>query len=273
MSKSAKIVGFIGCALLASTPAFSADIAARPFTKAVPTQVQTWTGAYIGGTAGYGWGESNSTISPIDTQFIPFFQSQGAIPTSLTPRLKGFIGGGEVGYNWQSGHWVTGLEADFSYSGLRGDLSSYAPEIGAIPATLTSQSAELAWLGTARARLGYLAGPDTLLFATGGLAYGRVKVSTGLEPQMTPLPCSTSVICSPGAASQTLVGWTIGGGVETRIASRWTAKIEYLYFDLGKISDTTQSVSPAPFWNGKPILGVSSDITGNIVRVGLNYQL
>lgn len=234
--------------------------------------VQSWTGAYVGVTAGYGWGESNSTISPIDTVFIPFFQSQGSIPTSINHRFNGFIGGGEVGYNWQFGSWVTGLEADFSYSGLRGDVTSYAPQIGANPETLTSQGTELAWFGTARARMGYLASPDTLLFATGGLAYGRVKVSTGLVPEPT-LPCATSVICSAGSASETRVGWTVGGGVESRFAPNWTVKVEYLYFDLGKISDTALGLSSNPFWRGLPIMGVSSDITGNIVRVGLNYQL
>ncbi len=61
--------------------------------------------------------------------------------------------------------------------------------------------------------------------------------------------------------------------METRIASKWTAKIEYLYFDLGKISDTALSLSNRPVWNGVPMVGVTSDITGNIVRVGLNYQL
>jgi len=271
MSGFAKIVCFAGCALLASTPAFSADVAPRPFTKAVPMPVQSWTGAYVGVTAGYGWGDSNSTITAIDTQLIPFFQSQGSIPTSLNHRLKGFIGGGEVGYNWQSGHWVTGLEADFSYSGLRGDVTSHAPQIGANPETLTSQSTELAWFGTARARMGYLASPDTLLFATGGLAYGRVKVSTNLVADPS-LPC-TNVVCSAGSTSETRVGWTIGGGLETKIASSWTVKVEYLYFDLGNISDATNSASPLPFWNGRPMVGVNSDITGNIVRLGLNYQL
>ncbi|MEH2513786.1 outer membrane immunogenic protein [Nitrobacteraceae bacterium AZCC 1564] len=270
MSGSAKIVCFVGCALMASTPAFSADIA--PLTKAAPMPVQSWTGAYVGGIAGYGWGESASTISPIDTVLVPFFQSQGAIPTSLHHRFKGFVGGGEVGTNWQFGRWVTGLEADFSYSGLRGDVTNYAPQVGAVPETLTSLGTQLSWFGTARARMGYLATPETLFFATGGLAYGRVKVSTGLVPEPI-FPCAMNAICSIGAASETLVGWTIGGGVETRIASGWTAKIEYLYFDLGKISDTAVNRFGAPVWRGLPILGVSSDITGNIVRVGLNYQL
>jgi outer membrane immunogenic protein len=266
------MISLVGCALMTSTAAFSADIASRPVYKAEPAPVQAWTGGYLGATAGYGWGESASTIAAIDTVLVPFFQSQGSMPTSLHPAFKGFIGGGEVGYNWQAGRWVTGLEADFSYSGLRGDMISYAPPIGANPETLTSQSATLSWFGTVRARAGALVTPETLLFATGGLAYGRVKVSTGLVPDPT-APCANNAICSVGSASDVLVGWTIGGGLETRIASKWTAKIEYLYFDLGNISDTAFSLSGIPGWRGLPIVGVTSDITGNIVRLGLNYQL
>jgi outer membrane immunogenic protein len=272
MSRSVKMISLVGCVLLASTTAFSADIASRPVYKAEPAPVQAWTGGYLGATVGYGWGESTSTIAAIDTQLIPFFQSQGVIPTSLHPAFKGFIGGGEVGYNWQVGRWVTGLEADFSYSALRGDVINYAPQVGAVPETLTSQSIELAWFGTVRARMGYLATPDVLLFATGGLAYGQVKVSTGLVPEPT-TPCANNAICSVGSASDVRVGWTVGGGLETRIASKWTAKIEYLYFDLGNISDTAFSLSGNPAWRGLPIVGVTSDITGNIVRLGLNYQL
>jgi len=259
-------------ALTIVTSAYAADLAAQPSYKAGPVPVQTWTGAYIGGTAGYGWGDSNSTIAPVDTLIAPSLFSQGLVPTSLNPRFKGFIGGGEVGYNWQFGHWVTGLEADFSYSGLRGDASNFVPLAGANPAMLTSQSTELAWFGTARARMGYLAGPDTLLFATGGLAYGQVKVSTGVVPQVSPLlPCTISGYCSSGSTSETRVGWAVGGGVETKIASGWTAKVEYLHFDLGSVSDTAYGTSITVL-NGVPLVRATSDIAGDIVRVGVNYQ-
>jgi outer membrane immunogenic protein len=238
----------------------------------VPAPAQTWTGAYVGATTGYGWVESPSVISAIDTQLVPFFQSQGSMPKSLNPKFRGFVGGGEVGYNWQSGYWLAGLEADFSYSRLRGDDIFSAEQIGANPATVTTQSNRLDWFGTVRGRMGVLMTPDVLLFGTGGLAYGQVKATTTVVPEPTS-PCSNNVLCSTGSTSETRVGWTIGGGLETRIASKWTAKIEYLHFDLGSISDTTHSASNLPFWRDKPMVGVTSDITGDIVRIGLNYQL
>jgi outer membrane immunogenic protein len=151
-------------------------------------------------------------------------------------------------------------------------VTYYAPEIGANPETLTSHNTELSWFGTARARLGYLVTPETLFFATGGLAYGHVKVSSTLVPEPT-FPCARNALCSAGSASETRIGWAIGGGVESKIASNWTAKVEYLHFDLGTISDTTLSKATFAAWPGKPIMGVNSDITGNIVRIGVNYQL
>src|SRR4051812_43404922 len=93
MSKSAKIVGVIGCALLASTPAFSADIASRPLTKAAPMPVQTWTGGYIGGTAGYGWGDGRSDVTALEPFLAAPYQQLGMLPRTLNPSLKGFIGG------------------------------------------------------------------------------------------------------------------------------------------------------------------------------------
>lgn len=273
MSKSAKLACVIGCVLLVSTPALTADNLAQPHYKAaVSPQIVTWTGAYIGATLGYGWTESASTITAIDTIITPFFLSQGTMPRSLNSRFDGFIGGAEIGYNWQIDRWVTGLETDLSYSKMRAGVTYYAPEIGANPETLTSHNTELSWFGTARARLGYLVTPETLFFATGGLAYGHVKVSSTLVPEPT-FPCARNALCSAGSASETRIGWAIGGGVESKIASNWTAKVEYLHFDLGTISDTTLSKATFAAWPGKPIMSVNSNVTGNIVRIGVNYQL
>jgi len=272
MSTSAKSACVMGCVLLASTPALSADNLAEPHYKAALAPLPGWAGAYIGGTVGYRWAESASSVSALDPVFMSFSQSQGSIPTSLDSRLKGVIGGIEVGYNWQFGHWVTGLEADFSYAKSTSVATHHALEVGALPEMITSHSTELTWFGTARGRLGYLATPDTLLFATGGLAYGQAKVSTNVVPDPSQ-PCRRNVMCSSGEASDTLVGWTIGGGLETKIASNWTAKIEYLHFNLGSIGNTATTLTSNTFWRGTKMIGVDSDITGNIVRIGVNYQL
>lgn len=275
MSKFTKIAGFAGCALLASTPALSADIAARLFTKAAPMPVQSWTGAYIGGTAGYGWGESRSDVTAIEPFLAQPYQRLGMLPRAQNPSLKGFMGGGEVGYNWQSGQWVAGVEADISYSALQGDETYSVPEVPGNSLVAMAHSAKLDWFGTVRARTGALVTRETLLFATGGLAYGRIKTSTNIVSTDPAFTCARAnvALCSAGSASETKIGWTIGGGLETKISTGWTAKIEYFYFDLGSVSDTAHSTSTLPVWNGQPIVGVKSDITGNVVRVGVNYLL
>ncbi len=92
-------------------------------------QAQTWTGAYIGGTAGYGWGDSRSDVTALEPSLAVPYQQMGMLPQALNPSLKGFMGGGEVGYNWQSGWWVAGFEADISYSALRGDETYSVPPV------------------------------------------------------------------------------------------------------------------------------------------------
>lgn len=259
MSKSFIIACLLGCAVMASAPAFSADL-------------PNWAGVYVGISAGYGSGKSASDIKDIDDTFVAFFQQQGVMPTTLRSSLHGFIGGGTVGYNWQFDRWVAGVEADLSHSSIKGDVTEFRQQVGASPEGFTSHGTEIAWFGTARARIGYLATPDVLLFATGGLAYGNVKSSSGYRPEPT-TPCHLNAICSTGDASENKFGWTVGGGVETKIATKWTAKIEYLHFNLGSTYDVAHSHSINPFFANTPVIGVTSAISGDIVRVGLNYQL
>jgi outer membrane immunogenic protein len=122
--------------------------------------------------------------------------------------------------------------------------------------------------------LGWLYGPATLLYATGGLAYGGARASTVVDvpiPQTCP---SLNSFCSADSASAVLVGWTVGGGVEAAIASNWSAKVEYLYFDLGHLSYT--DFSSVGFITGfapgtYPNFQTTTDFRGHIVRVGLNY--
>jgi outer membrane immunogenic protein len=124
---------------------------------------------------------------------------------------------------------------------------------------------KLEWFGTFRGRAGVAVTPSVLLYATGGAAYGTIKTDLGLAGFT---PAGTPVAVA-GSSSDTRFGWTVGGGIEAMFASNWSAKIEYLYVDLGKISSTAIFPTAA----GVP-LGVSlnSRITDNIVRAGINYH-
>jgi len=146
----------------------------------------------------------------------------------LSPR--GFDGGGIIGYNWQFGRWVVGLETDIQGSTGSGYLTCVV-SCNNLPSTAIDQ--KLSWFGTARARLGYGIGP-ALFYATGGAAYGEVKESI------------TQSGGGPTAAtsfSHSKSGFAVGGGIENKLdlfgmlGPNWTTRTEYLYLDLGSVSD------------------------------------
>jgi outer membrane immunogenic protein len=208
-------LGALAVATLMSS-ANAADIARR---HAMPTKAPlyaapyNWTGLYVGINGGAGWGTSNVATVP-----------SGSFNTN------GGLIGGTIGYNWQMGQTVFGLEGDIDWSNVRGS----GPCAGTICETRNS------WLSTARGRIGY-AFDRFLPFVTGGAAFGDIKNN----------------ITGVGTATETKAGWTLGGGVEAAIAGPWTAKIEYLYADLGR---------------GASVLGSDASFKTNIVRGGINYR-
>ena len=252
--------------LFAATTAFAADLPARTYTKA-PVMVDpgyNWSGFYIGGNVGYSWGRSGDTTT--------YTNGAGTLFTTAgTSNLNGVVGGGQIGYNWQMQNWVWGLEADIQGTGERGSRDITCPAgFGtctpsppaalalpgpAIPATLTQQ---IDWFGTVRARGGILVSPRVLLYATGGLAYGNVNTS--------------EVISGVGYSSDDLrVGYTVGAGIEGAIGGNWTAKLEYLYVDLGRTSGSF-ATPLAALGGGTITSNFSSRITDNVLRVGVNYK-
>jgi outer membrane immunogenic protein len=220
-----------------------------------------WTGFYISGSAGYSWGaEDNTLLFTNPTVTVP-----GAVPSTHSYDLNGFIGGGGAGYNFQIDSIVLGLEADFSYTHFAGSASSSGAFGPIVPAFLTSpfsytQTAEINWLGTLRGRIGFTPASNFLVYGTGGFAYGHAKATTLL---------TFPLVSFVGAASGTKTGWTAGGGVEYALGKRWSVKVEYLYYDLGSLLvDDVPVRLKAPFetW-------VDFPLHGSIARVGLNYKL
>jgi len=155
---------------------------------------------------------------------------------SLKP--KGWMAGGTLGYNYQlSGPLVWGLEGDLDWT----DVSDSVP-CGAFNCTTKNT-----WLATARGRVGY-AFDRWMPYLTGGAAFGRVEASSA----------------NPAAvgASHTMGGWTVGAGVEVAVLGNWTAKVEYLYADLGKF-DCNTACGAFPD---------NVSLTQNIIRFGVNYR-
>ncbi len=211
-----------GAAIIAlgSASASAADIQRRQMPAKAPAYLPpppyNWTGFYVGINGGGGWGRSDFSA--------PF--STGSFNTS------GGLVGGTLGYNWQMGQAVFGLEGDVDWSNIRGSAACG----GGVTVCETRND----WLGTFRGRVGY-AFDRFLPYVTGGLAVGDIKTS----------------IAGLGSTNDTKAGWTVGGGIEAAIAGPWTAKVEYLYVDLGR---------------GGSILGSDAKFTTNIVRAGLNYR-
>jgi outer membrane immunogenic protein len=197
---------------------------------------------------------------------------------------KGWAGGFQAGYNWQfDPRWVAGIEADINGADIKGS-STVSANSGGSPFATFSASQKVDWFGTLRARVGYLLTNDLLLYATGGLAYGRVKESAafGLIPgaslNVTVNGVSFTCInpgsptCFAGSNSRTSAGWTAGGGAEYRFWQSWSVKLEYLYVNLGSDSFFIPAVTPNP-GTTPSVLNVHFDNAAfNLVRAGVNYR-
>jgi len=277
--------------------ALAADIAPRTYVKAAaPAQVASWTGFYAGFNAGGTFGDGSFATTGTPSSFNPAGVNLGAPATAnalavaLTSNASrsggGFIGGGQFGYNFQlASAYVLGFEADIqALGGASGKssvvtTSSFAPF--GFPANSYSSTASfsqrLDYLGTVRGRVGYLATPSLLAYATGGLAYGGANVSSAFSIQET-FPGWTTTVVPPifggASASKVAVGWTVGGGLEWMFGRNWSAKLEYLYYDLGTVRAPillTQNVNINTPW-ASALAQTSSRFDGSIVRVGANYH-
>src|SRR5581483_11960294 len=185
-----------------------------------------WTGGYIGINGGGAWGRSRW-----------FDNGDGSDTGNFN--TSGGLFGGTLGYNWQSNALVFGLEGDIDWSSIKGSTS-----------TLCAPNCETrnTWLGTVRGRIGYAGWDRVLIYATGGVAFGNIK--SGLVGGPTD--------------DKSQAGWALGGGAEFALSAPWTAKIEYLYVDLGKTSCSIASCA------GTGITDVK--FNANILRGGLNYR-
>jgi outer membrane immunogenic protein len=253
-----RLSAFAALATVMATSAMAADIP----LKAPPPAAYGWAGFYLGVNAGYGLGSDPFTQADVSATFGPELTS--SIASRATP--QGGLFGGQMGYNWQTGHVVYGVEGDIQWShqtdtagcGLvcgTGLFSGSAEILGSAQQTIT-------WFGTARGRLGW-ANDGWLFYVTGGGAWGGINATTAVSNTSGP------VFAGSETTQLTKGGWAFGGGTEVRIGGPWTAKVEYLYVDLGNITDTL-ILPPAVF--GTSTLTTSSSIHDQIIRAGLNYK-
>jgi outer membrane immunogenic protein len=292
------IVGAIAAAALSAGGiqlGFAADMPVKAVQKAPPVPLYIWNGVYFGGNVGYSWGTSDVTFGDVT---ITTDVGDVVVPGQASQRLKpdGIIGGVQLGWNWQPArNWVWGLETDFQWTGQKDSLTRSVDFEGECGVDCTfagtasgSLESKLTWLGTLRGRIGFVADglPTVLWYGTGGLAYGRVKTSGSLGVSGT---LTDDGDCSNGgcdfaasgsfSAAKTRLGWTAGAGVEGALWDNWTAKVEYLYVDLGTARGTTPVSGSFTCTGGCDLADTftgtaaySNRMTDHIVRVGLNYR-
>ncbi len=266
----------IGCA---SNASYGAPRTAHP---AADTPYN-WTGFYAGVSGGYGWNKGSNSLTGTDPfgiyAIFTGLPPSTVLPGTLDSGSKGVLGGVSAGYNYQIGQSLIGVEADFSKANIRGLSSFVSPDFGlANPIVTTQQDKKLEWLSTLRGRVGYLPTPALLVFATGGLAFGKGIASTVTTAAPSSSGGSTnciagdplaSFLCSAGSSEKTMTGWTLGAGIEAMIAHDWSLKAEYLYYNLGTIYYTSNLTT---FFIGAPAIQTTARFNGNIGRVGVNYH-
>jgi len=206
-----------------------------------------WTGPYLGASVGETWGaEKWRYVTSHDT---------------VDPDFAGYLAGGQAGYNYQIGRFVTGIEGDFGASNARGVKSCPNKDFYGCEANLDQ-------LGSLTARLGYTWG-RALFYAKGGWAFGEVTAQSHLNigsPTNAPAyQLFTNVgptNAAPIATAAWIDGWTVGGGMEFALTDRWSAKAEYMHYELGKFGFAPASAGES----------AEAATEGDTVRVGVNYH-
>lgn len=242
------LIGTAGLALVVGTPALAADLP----LKAPPAPIAVaydWSGFYIGGHVGGAWGNKTwlEDATGSGTGLGP--AAAGLVDANYT--VSGIFGGGQVGFNYQTGRWVWGVEGTLSGASINGGGGACFTAVG--PGNTCSTNID--WLGTVTGRLGY-AWDRTLLYVKGGYAAAHEKHSN---------PFTFGRFSGVDTATETRSGWTIGAGVEYALMGAWSVKAEYDYLDFG-----TRDLTFTDALGG----GYTENIRQNVHEflVGVNYR-
>jgi opacity protein-like surface antigen len=200
-----------------------------------------WTGPYIGLYLGTDWGDEDWKFSN---------------NARVNPDFAGTMGGGQAGYNLQLGRIVVGIEGEYGAGNAHGGVS--CPNMN-----FFTCEADTHGLAMFTGRIGTTWG-RALFYAKGGLAVGEVEAGAKVNAPSNPFGGLIPLAFTPGVrTSNWQTGWTVGGGMEFALTNRWSAKAEYMYYDLG--DDTFKTFSTDT--------GTRVDTHGNLVRIGVNYHL
>jgi outer membrane immunogenic protein len=238
-----RVIAAVGMLVLCFGSANAADMLARPVYGVTPvlTSVWTWTGCYVGAHVGGGWAHKSWRDLNLGGAE---FASHGA---------SGWLGGFQIGCDYQVGGWVVGVEGQAAWAGLFGD----SPDLFSGSPPTTTVHSRVDALGALTARFGYAWGP-ILLFGKGGVAL--THDSYWLTDPSVSLPDGIL-----GSADEARWGWTIGAGLEWAFTPNWSLKFEYGYLDFGSLTLTFA------FFDGTTEL-FDIDQQIHTAKVGINYR-
>lgn len=258
---------FISGAMLAVTMAnaLASDLVPKAREKNKVEAPYNWSGFYIGINGGGGIGAGGASVTPFSA----------LVPSNPADKMKGWMGGFQVGARNQSGMFLYGVEADFDWSSIENRASAcstarrtfFATQL-ADTTSCQSNGTKLQWLSTVTANAGIVLWERAVLSVLGGFAFGKVQTDNSQSVATTALTptgvafCNVGAISCPNGAgsasdSKIATGWTIGAAIEAALGGRWTAKAQYNFVDLGSINSAAM---------GNQHLDV------HLVRFGLNMR-
>jgi opacity protein-like surface antigen len=212
-----------------------------------------WTGFYLGANAGWSFADASATGHKLDPNGFGSNRS-----SSASRSWNGFIGGGDVGFNWMAlPNILVGIEADFSGTDLKDNFEGISRD------GISYKTTRIDWIGTVRGRVGY-AWRNWLIYGTGGAAWTHVHLTNTQGPCSPDPTCASSPVPlgTMDSNSLDLTGWAAGGGVEVGITQNWTAELHYLHMDFGTFTSANPSFNR---FN-------TSSLTTDVVEAGVNYK-
>jgi len=237
------------------TPTLAADLPTKA-PAVVPVAAYSWTGFYFGANLGGGWASATTS----DRFFVgPNGTGRAGPAVSFSNNLNGLIGGGQIGYNWQTGMWVLGAEADLDGSNQNATSCVHPAVTPAI--TTDCVNARVRSFGTMRGRLG-IAVDRWMVYGTGGFGWQNISASETFNA-----PIFGTAFVRGANISTTRSGLAAGGGFEVALWDKWTVGAEYLYLSAG-----TWNPAIANFAATGPSVVESNRGRNNIVRARLNYR-
>jgi iron complex outermembrane receptor protein len=234
------------------------------FFKAPLPAEWSWTGLYVGGNVGYGWGSAESYATFLDPAQTPIY---GNAPSA---RLNDVNVGGQAGRNWTAGRVVAGIEGDFDYTSQRGQLMTTCPGSVCNPGlappdagTAAALDYRFGWIASLRGRFGTTLTPTALAYVTAGVPFAQIKTSGSVRTS----DHVGNVVSTAFSKETYRTGWAVGAGLEARLFGNWSGKVEYLHMDFGAFRAT-----PMPAPDTTVFLDADTRIKSDMVRIGVNYR-